>query len=220
VQCENERKAGYRSTPSVPPVRVVTTLVPRTHASAPTRIVLAMGVGDLILIVRRPEALRALQIRLWAGPTLQISITTDGGEVSCARGEVMRWQVNGEIVVIVARREGTMRAGATVAAEPFGHVAFLVRFRGRLPVDRLHAVLKGARWPELPLADNSPDDACGTNGGSNGDEDDDCVTLQLGDAARGGCCSSSGLGRGGGGGSGGIDGILALGSRSGRARLS
>ncbi len=45
----------------------------------------------------------------------------------------------------------------------------VVGIEGRLPVDGLHAVFKLSRRPELPLADDRPDQHCTTNAGRDDD---------------------------------------------------
>jgi len=154
-----------------------------------------MRIRNLILVrTRASEARSTLEIWLGTGSTLKISVTTYWGEVGRARSKVMRRQVSGKIVmIVVARREGTMGARATIPTKLLSDVVLTMRLCGGLPVDGLHAVLEGARGPELPLANDSPDDACSTDGSTDGNKDDDRVTLQLGDAAR---RSRGGRGRG------------------------
>ena len=103
-----------------------------------------MGIRDLVLIVSRgPDARATLQVGVRTGPTLQISVATDSGEVGWAGGEVVRRQVRGKIImVVVPRSEGAVRAGATVPGELFGDVMVIVGARGGLPVDGLQAVIR------------------------------------------------------------------------------
>jgi hypothetical protein len=146
-----------------------------------------MRVRGLILVVTRcPGARATLEAGLGAGSALEVSVATDGCEVGGTSGEVVRRHVrNDRIMVVISGGEGAVRAGAAVACELFGDVVVVVDACGGLPVDGLQTVVGGPRGAELPFADDGPDDACGTDGGTDGDEDDDRVTLQLGDASAG-----------------------------------
>jgi len=163
---------GYHSTPSVCPVVIVPALI---AGGSLVRSIVVVGAVVIVRAVRRvrhvvfvragaPEAGATLEVRLGARPTLEIRVATHGSEMRWARGEVMRRQVGREmVVVVVARRERPVGTRAGVPVELLLDGVLIMAARRRLPVNGLHAVFKRARRPELPLANDSPDETCGTN---------------------------------------------------------
>jgi len=187
--CSVVTRGGIIVRPSVTSTVIVPTLV------APVVVVRSvLWVGDVVLVWTRASVARAtVEVRLRAGPALEVRVAAHGREVRWPRSEVVRGQVDREMVVavVVARGEGAVGGRAVGAAEPLGHVTLVTR--GRLPVNGLHTVLERARGPELPFADDSPDQGCQADGATNSSDDDDGVALELGYAARRGGGS---LGRG------------------------
>jgi len=123
-----------------------------------------------------------LYLRLGAGATSEVSITTTGRKGRGASGKVMLRQrgkaatsivcaaavAPGEAQVVVTRRVERRCIGGhpTVIGEA------AVVFCG-LPVDGLEAILKLSGGTELPFANDGPDDGAATDGRGEYDEDGD-----------------------------------------------
>lgn len=143
-----------------------------------------MRVRDLILIrARGPHGMLRIVgagLRTWAA--VQVGVAANSREV---RGVVQRRQVRDEPLsacpVAVARGERAVGTHARGAVELLGDVTVVVR---GLPVDGLHAVLERAGGPELPLADDGPDDARGGDAAADRGKDDDGVAGDFGAAAQ------------------------------------
>jgi hypothetical protein len=123
-----------------------------------------------------------LHLRLGAGPTSEVSITTTGGKGRGGGGKVMVRQ-RGKAATSIVRAAAfaprdvqvvvTCRVeGRRIGGRPTESGDTAVVFSG-LPVDRLEAVLKMSGGTELPFANDGPDDGAATDGRGEYYEDGD-----------------------------------------------